>query len=54
MADNRPPPRGQVIPANRARQGDIVLRKPLRRAIFIAGLAGAMIGGVAFVILSYS
>jgi hypothetical protein len=30
-------------PAEKARGGDIILRTPLRRAIFIAGLAGAVV-----------
>jgi hypothetical protein len=30
-------------PAEKARGGEIILRTPLRRAIFIAGLAGAVV-----------
>lgn len=30
-------------PAEKARQGEIILRTPARRIIFIAGLAGAVI-----------
>ena len=30
-------------PAEKARGGEIILRTPLRRAIFIAGLAGAAV-----------
>jgi hypothetical protein len=37
-----PPP----YPAERARGGEIVLRTPLRRAIFIGGLAGAVVLGL--------
>ena len=33
-----PPP----YPAEKARGGEIILRTPLRRAIFIGGLAGAV------------
>lgn len=30
-------------PANKARQGDIVLRRPWQRAVFIAGLAAGVV-----------
>jgi hypothetical protein len=33
----------KTYPAHKAQQGDIVLRTPARRAIFIAGLIGALI-----------
>lgn len=33
----------EAYPAEKARQGDIILRTPLERAIFIAGLAGAVV-----------
>jgi hypothetical protein len=38
------PPRKKraPYPAEKARGGEIILRTPLRRAIFIAGLAGAV------------
>jgi hypothetical protein len=39
-------PGRQIIPADKARQGDIILRTPLRRVIFIAGLGGAAILGI--------
>jgi hypothetical protein len=32
----------KTYPADKARQGEITLRKPARRAIFIGGLAAAM------------
>jgi hypothetical protein len=35
------PPR--PYPADKARGGDIILRTPLQRLVFIAGLAGAVI-----------
>jgi hypothetical protein len=35
---NEPP-----YPAEKARGGEIILRTPLRRIIFIAGLAGAVV-----------
>jgi hypothetical protein len=38
---NRQPP--TPYPAEKARGGEIILRSPLRRAIFIAGLAGAVV-----------
>jgi len=47
-AESRNEPR--TFSGRDARQGDILLRTPLRRAIFIAGLVGAAI--LAFV-LSY-
>jgi hypothetical protein len=39
------PPRKKraPYPAEKARGGEIILRTPLRRAIFIAGLAGAVV-----------
>ena len=37
----RAPPSEHPYPAEKARGGDIVLNTPGRRAIFIAGLAGA-------------
>lgn len=36
-----PPPRG--YPAEKARQGEIILKSRLQRTIFIAGLAGLVI-----------
>jgi hypothetical protein len=33
----------RAYPADKARQGEIILRTPLRRAIFIAGLVGMVI-----------
>jgi hypothetical protein len=38
-ATNEPQP----YPAEKARGGEIILRTPLRRIIFIAGLAGAVL-----------
>src|SRR5437660_6997896 len=38
--DHRTPP---PYPAEKARGGEIILRTPLRRAIFIGGLAGAVV-----------
>lgn len=34
-------------PAVKARQGEIVLRRPWQRAVFIAGIAGAALIGFA-------
>ena len=42
-AQPAPPKQSAPYPADKARGGDIILRTPLRRAIFIAGLAGAVI-----------
>jgi hypothetical protein len=33
----------QSYPGNKARQGDIVLRKPWMRMVFIAGLVGCVL-----------
>jgi hypothetical protein len=38
-----PPPQKEPYPADKARGGEIILRTPARRAIFIAGLAGAVV-----------
>ena len=45
MPDRAPPPypAEKVYPAEKARGGEIILRTPLRRAIFIGGLAGAVV-----------
>lgn len=44
---NGPPPREQPAekpyPAEKARGGEIILRTPAQRGIFIAGLAGAIV-----------
>jgi hypothetical protein len=32
-----------TYPAEKARQGEIILRTPLRRAIFVAGLVGIVL-----------
>jgi hypothetical protein len=37
-----PPPKG-TYPADKARGGEIILRTPARRAIFLAGLIGALV-----------
>jgi hypothetical protein len=36
----------QNYPAEKARQGDIILKTPLQRGIFIAGLAGMLVFGL--------
>ena len=45
--DRAPPP----YPAEKARGGEIILRTPLRRAIFIGGLAGAVLLALVLAIL---
>jgi hypothetical protein len=40
------PTRPVPYPAEKARGGEIILRTPLRRAIFIGGLAGAVALGL--------
>jgi hypothetical protein len=37
-----PPPK-QAYPADKARGGEIILDTPLRRRVFIGGLAGAVV-----------
>ena len=54
MPDTSSPPGRRSIPAERARQGEIVLRTPLRRAVFIAGLAGAVILAAILVVVSWA
>ncbi len=41
-AQTAPPPKAPY-PAEKARGGEIVLNTPVRRAIFVAGLAGAVL-----------
>jgi hypothetical protein len=41
-AQPAPPPK-QPYPAEKARGGTIILNTPVRRAVFIAGLAGAVL-----------
>ncbi len=38
-----PPPRQEPYPAEKARGGEIILDTPLKRWVFIAGLAGALV-----------
>ena len=42
---------GEAIASGRARKGHIVLRTPLRRAIFIGGLLGIVVLALALAIL---
>jgi hypothetical protein len=42
----------QPYPAEKARGGEIILRTPARRAIFLAGLIGAVVLVAAFSVLS--
>ncbi|WP_309082819.1 peptide ABC transporter permease [Chelativorans sp.] len=44
MEENRQP---TTLSGEEARQGDVVLRTPMRRAIFIGGLAGIVVLAVA-------
>ena len=41
-AEQAPPEEQAPYPAEKARGGEIILNTPLRRAIFIAGLIGAI------------
>jgi hypothetical protein len=41
----------QHYPAEKARQGEIILKTPLQRAIFIAGLAGMIVVPVLIYVL---
>jgi hypothetical protein len=36
----------QAYPAEKARQGEIILRTPLQRIVFIGGLAGMLLVGI--------
>jgi hypothetical protein len=47
MADTRPRLGKRTIPAEEARQGEIILRTPLGRIIFLAGLAGSALLAIA-------
>jgi len=47
-SDRAPPP----YPAEKARGGEIILRTPLRRAIFIGGLAGAALLALVLALLA--
>ena len=38
-----PPPKQEPYPADKARGGEIILKKPWQRGIFIAGLGGAVV-----------
>jgi hypothetical protein len=53
MADpeQNEPERG--YPAEKARGGEIILRKRWQRAVFIAGLAGVVILGFVFALLGH-
>jgi hypothetical protein len=42
----RAPSSPQSYPAEKARQGEIILRTPAQRIIFIAGLAGMVLVGL--------
>jgi hypothetical protein len=54
-AQPAPPPETRApYPAEKVRGGEIILRTPLRRAIFIAGLAGAAILGFMLVLIGLS
>ena len=46
MTRNEGPAQPPPYPAEKARGGEIILRTPLRRAIFIGGLAGAVVLGL--------
>ena len=39
----RAPPEQEPYPAEKARGGDVILDTPLKRWVFIAGLAGAVV-----------
>jgi hypothetical protein len=49
-----PPPRTEPYPAEKARGGQIILTTPTRRAIFIAGLVGAVALGVLLTLFSFA
>jgi hypothetical protein len=43
---------GSVYPADKARGGEIILRTPTRRFVFLAGLVGAVALGLLLPLLS--
>ena len=43
----------EPYPARKARGGDIVLKTPARRAIFVAGLAGAVVLGLILILFAH-
>jgi hypothetical protein len=43
--------RAPIYSAQQVRQGDIVLRKPWQRGVFIAGLVGAVVLALALVLI---
>ncbi|RXH04562.1 hypothetical protein EAV90_09205 [Bradyrhizobium vignae] len=47
-----PPPPKDPYPAEKARGGEIILRTPARRAIFLAGLIGAVILAILSLVLA--
>lgn len=60
-AQPAPPPandqarrRADPYPAQKARGGEIILSTPARRAIFIAGLAGAVFLALLLTLLSFT
>jgi hypothetical protein len=42
-----------TYPAEKARQGEIILRTPLRRIIFLSGLFGGVVIAVMWLILAH-
>jgi hypothetical protein len=53
MADVHPtsPPRAKSYPAQKARQGEIILKSSWQRAVFIAGLVGLVVLAFALAVL---
>jgi hypothetical protein len=43
MSQQGRPAEQQPYPAEKARGGEVILKTPLRRAVFIAGLVGAVL-----------
>jgi len=50
-AQSAPPPAEKAYPAEKARGGEIILKTPLQRGVFIAGLAGAVVLVLALALL---
>ncbi len=46
--NNAPAGRRRPYPAEKARQGEIILRSNWQRAVFVAGLVGALVLALAF------
>jgi hypothetical protein len=51
MSDTNRVPTPRAYPAEKARQGEIILKQSWQRAVFIAGLVGVVVLALAFALL---